>query len=365
MLSARYKIPIPRPRALLEPRTQLTLCARFIEAEGIGSIGVRYAQELVALGTEFSIWPTDKCAELVSPPNWRLLQSKMRRACGNSIVAISHEDGAFRNCRGARRFRVAMYEATQAPSHWVGAYNADGGCTLLVPDPWVAEMFAASGVRVPTRVVPLGVERAAACPVVDRPFVFGMSAYYEERKNHLLLVQAFKAAFEYDRGVRLLLHGRGGHTLDDVRRASAGDERISFEMRVLQPAELEAWWHSIDAYVLPSAGEGYSHTPRESLMRAIPTAITDFSAHVTLVKRGSVVPIPVRCLEPAYKEMFKAAIGEHAQVRVDDLVEVLRFMRNNRDATRRMAEQGREQTLELDTWHSSTLHLLAAINESS
>jgi glycosyltransferase involved in cell wall biosynthesis len=192
-----------------------------------------------------------------------------------------------------------------------------------------------------------------------------MSAYYEERKNHLLLVQAFKAAFEHDRDVRLLLHGRGGHLLEDVRRAAAGDERISFEMRVLPPNEFDAWWRSIDAYVLPSAGEGYSHTPREALMRAIPTAITDFSAHTTLVKRGTVVPIPVRGLEPAYKAMFKAAIGDHAHVRLDDLVEVLRFMRNNRDATRQMAKRGREQALELDTWQSSTLHLLAAIHDAS
>lgn len=362
---SRFKVSIPRQHAPVELDREVTLCARFALADGIGSIGFRYGLAMLESGVSFNLWPTNHLAGCLPDGDWQRLRRHMRRCAGRNVLAIAEQDEAFRSCRRSRRFRVAMYEATRIPEAWVDKYNRDPACTLLVPDPWVMEIFRDSGVSAPIRVVPLGVEPAEPCEARERPFTIGSSAYFEERKNHGLVIRAFKAAFGSSTDVRLRIHGRGGHCESEVRAAAAGDPRVTIETGALGRDQFDAWWASNDAYVLASSGEGYSHTPREALMRAIPTAITDFSAHRTLVRRGTVVPIPVRGLEPAYKHMFRTAVGQHARVSMDDVVEVLRWLKENRSAARAMAWRGREQVLALDTWRASTQRLLTALGSAA
>jgi hypothetical protein len=80
--------------------------------------------------------------------------------------------------------------------------------------------------------------------------------------------------------------------------------------RKLSNDELDKWWEDIDCYILCSAGEGYSYTPREAILRGIPTIVSDCTAHSVLVKTKGVFGVKPTGKKPAYKHLWKKNVGE-------------------------------------------------------
>ena len=57
--------------------------------------------------------------------------------------------------------------------------------------------------------------------------------------------------------------------------------------------QLAEWYASLDCYIFPSSGEGWSFTPRESLSFQIPTIISNCIVHQELVPFCKVIDLPV------------------------------------------------------------------------
>jgi hypothetical protein len=126
---------------------------------------------------------------------------------------------------GTELFLRSMYEASRLPPGWAGRLNR--GRVAIVPTPFVADTFRASGVTVPIEVVPDGVD-PDAYPLLDRPARDGIttlivSAVYNhvyhlpgiaDRKHLPEAVAAWQQAFTGDPTARLLLKCMFGQRSD-------------------------------------------------------------------------------------------------------------------------------------------------------
>lgn len=220
-------------------------------------------------------------------------------------------------------YAYAMYEATLVPPVWVESINNyyDG---IIVPDKWVASSFVRSGVNVPIKVIPLPYEEVSKTTRnlnQEKQFVFGINAQYEFRKNHIDVVEAFLNLYKDNDMFKLKIHGKAStpRFLDYINNKYKKNENIEISCSVLSNEEYNDWWDSIDAYILCSKGEGFSITPREAILKGIPTIISNYSAHETLVDTGGVIGIEPNGTEPAYKDLFGCSFGEHATFDVKDI----------------------------------------------
>ena len=202
-----------------------------------------------------------------------------------------------------------MYEATKIHKIWVDNINKyyDG---VLVPDTWVKEIYISSGVKKPIYVIPLVTEFLINSEITktkrnlgnEEFFVFGMNCYLEPRKNHRETILAFIKAFGKNKKVKLKIHSKGGFDFEGLRNEFKLYDNVEFSFGILTQDELNSWYESIDSYILPSSGEGFSLTPRETAIREIPTIITNWSAHKTLLDSNGYLPIEVTELKPAYQK---------------------------------------------------------------
>ena len=152
----------------------------------------------------------------------------------------------------------------------------------------------------------------------DDIFTFGVSSQYEERKNHRQVIEGFLEAFGNSKKVRLLVHGRWGHTHEALAREFGHHKNIHITIGKLIEQEYDKWWSRLHAYILVSAGEGFSYSPREAILRNIPTIVSNCTAHEILVNTGGVIGVEPIGMEPAYKHLLGRAIGNHYTITSED-----------------------------------------------
>lgn len=129
-------------------------------------------------------------------------------------------------------------------------------------------------------------------------FIFGMSAGPWQRKNHLKLIEAFKNEFGHNNNVNLHIHIREFAEIltgkkkypkniinycKKIQLAAKGAKNIKIIGKTLSREHYVNFLQSLDCYVLPSGGEGYSIPPREALILGIPCILSKNSAHLDLL----------------------------------------------------------------------------------
>jgi glycosyltransferase involved in cell wall biosynthesis len=112
-------------------------------------------------------------------------------------------------------------------------------------------------------------------PFIERParncFTFGSVGYPSRRKGIDILLHAFQDEFGAGDAVRLLL--RGSSPPENDRQ----DERVMFVSEFLNQEQLRDLLFSMDAFVLPSRGEGFGLTALEAMATGLPTIATNWS----------------------------------------------------------------------------------------
>lgn len=233
-------------------------------------------------------------------------------------------------------FIYSMYEATEIHNIWVESINKyyDG---VLVPDEWVSNVYKNSGVKKPIYVIPPyinyeNVEKTKRNLGNEDKFVFGINAYFELRKNNKEVIDAFLNCFKDNEKVILKVHGKGGFYYDEFKKTYKDNTNIEITTGILSEQDLGLWYESIDCFVLCSSGEGFSLTPRESAIREIPTIITNWSAHKTLVKTDGYLSVECKKLKPAYQRgLFDEYIGFNVDVDTNEIRLALLEMYKNYD----------------------------------
>jgi glycosyltransferase involved in cell wall biosynthesis len=181
---------------------------------------------------------------------------------------------------------------------------------VWVPASFNVETFRASGVRVPVRVMPLGVDVDYFHPGIRdfRPssrFTFLSVFEWGERKAPEVLLRAFAEEFKPSEDVLLLLSVFNRDPDVDVRaQVAALDLPPSAPVTVMVNPEFADYqmgslYRSADCFVLPTRGEGFGMPVLEAMACGLPVIATDWSGPADFLHEGVGYPLQSRALVPA------------------------------------------------------------------
>lgn len=225
------------------------------------------------------------------------------------------------------KIAYTMFESTEIPYNWATILNKKFDMAV-VPDQFLVEVYKKSGVQIPIFVLPLPLllhdfltlQKHKSC---KKPFVFGLSGGFWERKNHMRALEAFAEEFGNNPDVMLRIHGRFGEP--EIINALANkiiEYNLSNVELIVKPytrAEYLEFFSSLDCYVFLSKGEGFSITPREALACATPCILTNNTAQITICSSGAVRVVPSNILVPAFYDCHYD--GSYGYNYIDSLIQ--------------------------------------------
>lgn len=265
--------------------------------------------------------------------------------------------------KNTSKYRYTMYEADDIAKEWVDKFKSENLKKIIVPDDWCKKIYSKYFDNI--SVVPLGTHYHDV--IVKREFdvfTFGYIARFELRKNHKFLINAFKKKFSNNPNFKLKIHGPIGHNYNEILSLCEGITNIIVTSNSMTEVELDKWWSDINCYIMPSSGEGFSHTPREALMRGIPTIVSNYSAHEKLVNLGIVRSFSPADMEFAYKAvLFNRNVGMHAVFKEEDLLTQIDYVLNNYKDAINTSLIGRQYLLENESWEICAEKLMDVLNE--
>lgn len=169
----------------------------------------------------------------------------------------------------------SMWESTLVPSDHVEEINR-ASSLHYVPCRQNVESHRACGVRVPIKVLHHGVD-TDRFPYLERdpgshPYTFGTFGDLSSRKGIDVLLRSFLEEFGPREPVRLLLKSTAkasAYGVDDPRVETVGG--------YLDGEDLLELLREMDAFVLPSRGEGFGLCGLEAMATGLPVIATDWS----------------------------------------------------------------------------------------
>lgn len=236
------------------------------------------------------------------------------------------------------RIAYSMFESSEIPKYWVYNLNLYFDA-VVVPDPFLIDVYKNSGVTLPIFVVPLGLnlQQFIKEPLKDSfhtPFVFGNFSTCISRKNHHELIQAFHEAFGNNSDVVLWMNSRytEEHLFDKLQQQiqDLGVDNILLTNDCPDSKEYLENFKRVDCYVSISQSEGFSIQPREAMALGIPCIVSDNTAQSTICKSGLVTAVPSPHQELAYYEAFREVFGYRYNIDFPACVEALRSMYDSR-----------------------------------
>jgi GT2 family glycosyltransferase len=293
------------------------------------------------------------------PTEHPLLADLVRRRRRADVPQVGFcQADVFKGVKGRHRIGWTMLEVNGLPREWVD------GCNLMdevwVPASFNEDTFRASGVRVPIRVMPLGVDVDYYHPGITgfRPssrFIFLSVFEWGERKGADLLLRAFAEEFKQSEDVLLLLSIYNRDPSVDVQaEVDKLDLPPSPPIVVMTNAEfaeyqMGALYRSADCFVLPTRGEGWGMPVLEAMACGLPTIATGWSGPADFLHDGVGYPLQVRSLVPAkarcpYYDGFEWAEPDFEHLRF--------LMREVFDRPDRARQKGRAAAAEVASRYS-------------
>jgi glycosyltransferase involved in cell wall biosynthesis len=219
-------------------------------------------------------------------------------------VAFAQAD-VFQPISGRCKVGWTMLEVTGLPDEWVEGCNSMD--EVWVPASFNVETFRGSGVRVPLRVMPLGVDIDYFNPDIIgfRPtsrFTFLSVFEWGERKGSELLLRAFAEEFGTSDDVVLMLsiynRDPGVDVYEEVAKLGLpkGAPIVILLNPEFAPYQMGSLYRSADCFVLPTRGEGWGMPILEAMACGLATIATDWSGPADFLHDGVGYPLKVKGL---------------------------------------------------------------------
>jgi glycosyltransferase involved in cell wall biosynthesis len=237
----------------------------------------------------------------------------------------------------ARRAVYTMWESSSVPAWRIEELNAAAE-VVFVPCTQNADAFVASGLERPVRVLHHGVEAARFGPLerpASRPFTFGTLGDLTLRKGVDVLVRAFRDEFGAREDVALLLHTTSGTLAAD----GLDDPRIRVLDGPTDHAGLLGTLRAMDAFVLPSRGEGFGLCGLEAAATGLPLIATDWAGPAEYVRDVDGLPLRFELQDAGGAHVSHSVFdGAWAEPDIGHLRALMRMLVADRDAA---CERGR------------------------
>jgi glycosyltransferase involved in cell wall biosynthesis/predicted SAM-dependent methyltransferase len=280
---------------------------------GYASLTRHVMRALVPAGVAVQLRPRDddgglreQC--LQSPgEGWLWQRSLRRQASGGAYVCCyTPADWKGRSIFHARRdehtgmkayIGLTMFETDRLPRGWREACEAFD--EIWVPSRFNLETFTRAGIPADRiRVVPIGIDAARYDPARVEPleipgrrgFTFLSVFDWTDRKGWDVLLRAYTQAFTSADDVTLVLRtakrgsGPSVTALVDDFLAALGDRASQPAVIVLdQPLtedDMPRLYRAVDAFVLPTRGEGWGLPIMEAMASSLPVLVTRWGAHL-------------------------------------------------------------------------------------
>jgi glycosyltransferase involved in cell wall biosynthesis len=187
-----------------------------------------------------------------------------------------------------------MWESTGVPPSCVEKINRS--VTLqYVPCRQNRDALRDCGVETPIKVLHLGID-PEAFPALNRSpsdeFTFGCFGDFSRRKGIDVLVRAFQDEFRTGEPARLVLKSTGRAPVYDIRHP-----RVTLVSGRLSQAGLLEFLRRMDAFVLPSRGEGFGLCGIEAMATGLPLIATNWGGPSEYMKHEYAYPLDYQLVD--------------------------------------------------------------------
>ncbi len=339
---------------------------------GLSSTSESLAAELVSQGVYLMHRPT--AHPFTAPPALEVLRHVAARPVDPRAPQISYIPPDLMDLKH-RGYKAAftMLEVDGIPRNWVDALNRVD--RVLVPSRFNRETFAASGVRTPIAVVPLGLDPVLFSPDgprhrLDDLFVFLSVFEWGERKAPEVLLSAFNGEFRCDEPVVLIVKTTNYDSDVDVFGQIQGLKldprggRIFLSLnRPIATEQLAALYRSADCFVLPSRGEGWGMPILEAMACGLPAIATNWSAHVDFLTTETGYPLEVTGLVPAVAKCPYYRGFRWAEPGYEHLRHLMRHVASHPEEARAKGHRASQAIREGWTWAGTAGRIRAGLTD--
>lgn len=362
----RYKFAIDWHSIINFPSGYSDSSRNFVEELDKKAVSIRY-KYVYGPGTPFPLVEPEQSDSY-------LVEMVRRRKFGDAGIQVVYGQGdVFQKNSGKFKIGFTMLEVDGLPAEWVRQANLMD--EVWVPSRFNLETFTDSGVTVPIRIVPLGVDPAYFSPQImsarsDDVFTFLSVFEWGERKAPEVLLRAFSDEFRKEEQVRLLCKTNNFDPGVSIRRQVTkmalnprGGKITIAENQILKHYERGVLYRSADCFVLPSRGEGWGMPIMEAMASGLPVIATNWSAQKDFMNSQNAFPLELEGLTPAiakspYYEGFR-----WAQPSYEHLRHLLRLVYENRDQARAVGQVAARDIALNWSW-SRAAEEIVAITES-
>ena len=296
------------------------------------------------------------------------------REFGKASVQVVYAQGdVFQKNSGKYKIGFTMLEVDGLPDEWVRQANMMN--EIWVPSTFNEQTFRDSGVKVPIRVVPLGVNPAYFSPNIrgqkaGDDFTFLSVFEWGDRKAPDILLRAFADEFSNDEPVRLLCKvnnfDAGLSIREEVAKLglrSNGGRIVIAENQILQQYELGVLYKSSDCFVLPTRGEGWGMPILEAMACGLPVIATQWSSQTDFMTTENSLPLQIDGLIPAvakcpYYDGFRWAKPSYEHLR-----SLMRWVYEHQNDARVIGERAARDAAQNWTWRDAAHRISGIIKE--
>lgn len=286
------------------------------------------------------------------------------------------------------RIIYTMMETERVHSDMVNHINVKFD-ELWTPTQWGLNAFKKSGVKIPGRTMPLGVDSLLYRPLEkkefppcrllstrkvgkrERPegFIFISVGLPSIRKGFDVLTKAFEDAFAGDKDVALVCAvTHFSSNVDVFNGLDKYKSRIYALHGEYTEAQMARIYSSSDAYASASRGEGWNLPVCEAAACGLPVICPNTSSHREVVgsdgfmfhAEGFAPIIGAESISPWYKDVPFSVFGKKSHT---ELVEQLRRVRRNRSDVRIQAEALKHKMQNQWTWDNAARNVTRRLLE--
>ena len=310
----------------------------------------------------------------------RMTQNRVNSLAPHVIYQIPKGQQVTRN---APTVCYTLFETDRCPQPWVEALNKMD--KVFVFSEFNRKAWAASGIdehRI--EALPTAVDSFLYNP--DGPrlevankkgFTFLCSGDFTERKNFEAVVEAFVKEFTDGDAVTLIFKCHyGGFSKRYRRECMARLRHIALTFNSINPPRILFWgdkisdiamaalYRSVDCFVLASRGEGLGMQYMEAAASGVPVIACDWGAQTDYlnVDNSFLVKSDLKIIDdPNYiSKCLQALNSQWCQVRINDLREAIRYVRDNYADARQKSDKALEMARQ-KTWQKMAIAFIKGI----